>query len=246
MPLRQDAKALELREKALSAIRSESRIGPHFKPTALKIEADGTATIQAEVDNIAIKRLALERLAATKGIGAIVDRLRVKPARAMSDAGILDHLRKAYFAEPAFAALKIKERKAGKLLWVQDAPDPRGEIVIEVKKGVVILNGRVPGLASKRLAGVLAWWVAGSRDVVNGIAVEPPEEDAPIRIEEAVRIALDKDPFVDASQVRVGVRNRTVRLTGAVRSRKARDAAEWDAWYVFGVDDVINELEVMP
>ena len=244
--MRQDAKALELRERALSAVRSEPRIGPRFKPVALKIEADGTATIQAEVDNIAVKRLALERLAATKGISAIVDRLRVKPAKPMSDDGILDHLRKAYFAEPAFAALKIKERKGGKLKRVQDAPDPRGEIEIDVKKGVVILNGRVPGLASKRLAGVLAWWVPGSRDVVNGIAVEPPEEDAPIRIEEAVRIALDKDPFVDASQVRAGVRNRTVRLTGAVRSREARDAAEWDAWYVFGVDDVINELEVMP
>ena len=115
-------------------------------------------------------------------------------------------------------------------------------IEIEVKNGVVILNGRVPGLASKRLAGVLAWWVPGARDVVNGIAVEPPEEDSPDAIEEAVRIALDKDPFVDASQVRVGVRNRTVRLTGAVRSPEARDAAEWDAWYVFGVDDVINDL----
>jgi hypothetical protein len=49
----------------------------------------------------------------------------------------------------------------------------------------------------------------------------------------------------DASQVRVGARNRTVRLTGAVRSREARDAAERDAWYVFGVDDVINELDVV-
>jgi osmotically-inducible protein OsmY len=244
--LRQNAKALELRDRALTAIRSEPRIGPHFKPAALKIDADGTATIQAEVDNIAVKRLALERLAATKGITAIVDRLRVEPAKPMSDDGILDHLRKAYFAEPAFASLKITERKAGKRKLVQDAPEPRGEIDIEVKKGVVILNGRVPGLASKRLAGVLAWWVPGSRDVVNGIAVEPPEEDAPIRIEEAVRIALDKDPFVDASQIRAGVRDRTVRLTGAVRSREARDAAEWDAWYVFGVDDVINELEVMP
>ena len=78
--MRPNAKVLELRERALSAIRSVARIGPHFKPTALEIEADGTATIQAEVDNIAIKRLALERLAATKGITAIVDRLRVKPA----------------------------------------------------------------------------------------------------------------------------------------------------------------------
>ena len=39
-----------------------------------------------------------------------------------------------------------------------------------------ILNGRMPGLASKRLAGVLAWWVPGARDVVNGIAVEPPRK----------------------------------------------------------------------
>jgi osmotically-inducible protein OsmY len=244
--LQQSVKTQDLRERALAAIRSEFRIGPHFKPTVLKIDAEGTATIQAEVDNVAIKRLALERLAATTGVSAIVDRLRVKPAFAMSDDGILDHLRKAYYAEPAFRQLAIKERKGGKLKLVRDAPEARGEIEIEVKKGVVILNGRVPGLASKRLAGVLAWWVPGSRDVVNGIAVEPPEEDAPIRIEEAVKIALDKDPFVDASQVRVGVRHRTVRLTGAVRSREARDAAERDAWYVFGVDDVVNELEVVP
>ncbi len=245
--MRPNAKTQDLREKALASIRSEARIGPHFKPTVLKIDADGTATIEAEVDNIAIKRLALERLAATKGVSGIVDRLRVKPALAMSDDGILDHVRKALCDEPAFRQLAIKEREGGKAKLVRGAPESaRGEIEIEVKKGVVILNGRVPGLASKRLAGVLAWWVPGARDVVNGIAVEPPEEDAPIQIEEAVRVALDKDPFVDASQVRVGVRLRTVRLTGSLHSREARDAAEWDAWYVFGVDDVINEVEVAP
>ena len=74
----------------------------------------------------------------------------------------------------------------------------------------------------------------------------PPEEDAPIRIEEAVRIALAKDPFVNASQVRVAVRHRTVRLTGSMRSDAAKDAAEWDAWYIFGVDDVENEIVVSP
>jgi osmotically-inducible protein OsmY len=165
----------------------------------------------------------------------------------MSDDGILDHLRKAYYDEPAFRQLKLKEREGGKLKLVRDAfEDARGEIEFEVKKGVVILNGSVPGLVTKRLGGVLAWWVPGSRDVINGIAVEPPEEDSPDQIEEAVRIALDKDPFVDESQVRVGVRHRTVRLTGSVHSSEARDAAEWDAWYVFGVDDVINEIEIIP
>ena len=90
---------------------------------------------------------------------------------------------------------------------------------------------------------MLAWWVPGVRDVVNGITVDPPEDDAPIQVEEAVRVALDKDPLFDASQIRTGVRGRTVRLTGWVQSAAAREAAEWDAWYVFGVDDVINEIE---
>jgi len=235
-----------LRDKALTAIRSESRIGSSFKPTLLEIAEDGTATIEAEVETVAIKRLILERVAGTHGITALVDRVHVKPAIAKSDDGILDDLRNAYYDETSFRALALKEVENSKMTLVREAfEDQRGEIVLEVKDGVVTLNGRVPGLATKRLAGVLAWWVPGSRDVINGIAVDPPEEDAPIRIEEAVRIALEKDPFVTAEQVRVGVRNRTVRLTG-VLLREARDAAEWDAWYVFGVDDVINEIEVSP
>jgi hypothetical protein len=234
---------IDIRESALTAIRSEPRIGPHFKPETLKIDVEGIATVEAEVQNVAIKRLVLERLAATPGIDAIVDRLRVKPAAPMSDDGIMDHLRKAYYQEPAFQQLAIKEREEGQVKLVRAGlSDSHGEIEIEVEHGVVTLNGSVPSLAAKRLAGVLAWWVPGSRDVINGIAVDPPEEDAPIQIEEAVRIAFDKDPLIDPAQIRVGVRGRTVRLTGWVQSEAARDAAEWDAWYVFAVDDVINEI----
>jgi osmotically-inducible protein OsmY len=94
------------------------------------------------------------------------------------------------------------------------------------------------------LAGVLAWWVPGSRDVINGIAVEPPEQDSDVAILEAVRLVLEKDPFVDASQIRVGVKNALVRLTGLVPSEAEREMAEFDAWYVFGVDMVDNRIEV--
>ena len=231
----------ELRDTALAALRGEKRIGPHFKPETLVIDTDGVATIDAEVETVAIKRLALERLAGVTGIDGIVDRLRVKPASPMSDDGILDHLRKAYYQEPAFQQFAIKEGEAE--LVRAGLPGASGDIAIEVERGVVTLNGSLPSLAAKRLAGVLAWWVPGVRDVVNSITVDPPEDDAPIQIEEAVRIALDKDPLFDGSQIRVGVRGRTVRLTGWVPSAAARDAAEWDAWYVFGVDDVINEIK---
>ena len=231
-----------------AALHSEPRLGRDFRADRLDIDAEGTVIMEAEVDSVAAKRLALERVAATAGVTGIIDRIRVKPAARMSDDGIRDHLRKAYIQEPEFRRLKIMERIDGELRLVRDAlPDSEaGEIDIEVADGVVTLNGAAPGLASKRLAGLLAWWVPGSRDVINGIAVEPPEEDAPIRIEEAVRIALDKDPFVDAAQIRVGARGRTVRLTGLVHTDATRKAAEADAWYVFGVDEVINEIAVWP
>ena len=59
----------ELRETALAALRSEKRIGPHFKPEALTIDADGVAAIDSRGGDVAIKRLVLERLASVPGIG---------------------------------------------------------------------------------------------------------------------------------------------------------------------------------
>ncbi|GLQ79588.1 hypothetical protein GCM10007881_31070 [Mesorhizobium huakuii] len=81
---------------------------------------------------------------------------------------------------------------------------------------------------------MLAWWMPGSPDVINRIETAPLEDDAPVLIEEAVWIALEKDALVDAAQIRVGVRGRVVRLIRLVRSEAVRGAAEADAWYVFG------------
>lgn len=61
-----------------------------------------------------------------------------------------------------------------------------------MQEGIVTLNGTIPGLTSKRLAGVMAWWVPGVRDVVNGIEISPPEEDSADMIEEAIRVTLDR------------------------------------------------------
>ena len=77
-----------------------------------------------------------------------------------------------------------------------------------------------------------------------GSKVDPPEEDSPDLIEEAVRLALEKDPLVNAGQIKVGARKTWVRLTGAVPAEAERDAAGRDAWCVFGVDNVLNEIEL--
>lgn len=89
---------------------------------------------------------------------------------------------------------------------------PRCSIDVAVGDGVVTLNGQVTSLSQKRLAGVLAWWVPGSRDVINGIEVTPIQEDSDDELTEAIKLVLEKDPLVNASLVRIRTRNAMVTL----------------------------------
>jgi osmotically-inducible protein OsmY len=238
---------LDLLAKVRATLRSEPSLGALFHPSELEIGGDGVLVLGGEVESVKAKKRALERVAALPGVAGIADRLHVKPATHMSDKEIRVHVRDMLMEEASFKDLELGALEDGERKLVQGAPaGVRGSIDFEVKDGVVTLNGRVPTLTTKRLAGVMAWWVPGVRDVVNGIAVEPPEDDGPDMIAEAVRVVLEKDPFVDATQIRVGVRNTVVRLDGVVPTATEGEAAERDAWCVFGVDDVINEIEVRP
>jgi osmotically-inducible protein OsmY len=234
----------------LAAMRSDPRLGPRFHLDALSLDPQGILTLAGEVASIAAKKRALVHAAAPAEVRRVVDRLRVTPAAPMSDAGIRDRLRRYFSEEPAFKGFAVREARTGAaepefLAVAGTVQDARSRIDYEVRDGVVILNGSVPGLVSRRLAGAMAWWVPGVRDVVNGLEPEPPEEDAPIRIEEAVRVVLDRNPLIDDAQIRVGVRHGTVRLTGAVPGEVQRAMAEADAWSVVGVDEVINEIAVV-
>lgn len=84
----------------------------------------------------------------------------------------------------------------------------------------------------------------GSRDVINGLGVNPPEEDNDAEITDAVRLVLEKDPFVNPDQVRVATNNATITLDGLVPTASKRNMAEHDAWYVFGVENVVNRIAV--
>ncbi len=225
------------------ALGREPRVAPSIRAIRLAFD-NGDLTMAGEVPTIAAKKLALEAAAAVHGVDHIVDRLHVAPAERMEDGQIRDLVRDALLQEPALADCALREWVKGGLEPVRSPAAARGAIDIRVEAGVVTLDGDVPGLSRKRLAGLLAWWVPGSRDVVNGIGVTPPEDDSDDEIAEAVTLALEKDPFVNASQIRVGVRRSVVTLAGIVPTDAEREMAEFDAWYVFGVDRVANHIEV--
>jgi len=215
---------------------------------SVQVDWDGEAvTLSGEVPSVAAKKLALEAVAAVPGVGGIVDRLRVQPAQHQGDGEIWQALSHELLQEPAFGECRLRGRVGHRPEAVlRDPPDARGDIAFHVADGVVTLDGAVPGPAHKRLAGVLAWWVPGARDVVNGLAVEPAEDDSDDELADAVRLVLEKDPYVNASQIKATARDYVVTLTGVVPSESERDMAEKDAWYVFGVDRVVNEIEVRP
>lgn len=204
-----------------------------------------TLTLEGEVRDIRVKKLLLERAGAHPAVASIVDRLRVAAAQPMGDGAIRDRVRNALLGEPALGETILRETVKGETTMVREPPGRhRGEIDVAVDEGVVTLTGTAPSLAHKRLVGVLAWWVPGTRDVVNGLEVVPPEHDSDEEITDSVRIVLEKDPFVDASQLRVTTRERVVDLRGVVPEEAEREMAELDAWYVFGVDRVVNHVEV--
>ncbi|GAB4393101.1 MAG: hypothetical protein Tsb0032_11180 [Kiloniellaceae bacterium] len=233
-------------ETILNAVRqvwtSEPRIGPRAPHLGMALAA-GVLTLEGEMPDIAAKKIALELAAAVPGVEGIVDRLHVTPAERMEDGEIREHLHLALEQETAFAELALSEIvKGAEKTLRQPAERQRGWIRLSVAEGVVTLEGEVPGLGFKRLAGVLAWWVPGSRDVINGLGITPDEADNDAEITDAVRMVLEKDPFVNAGQIIVGTVDAVVTLAGLVPSESEREMAEFDAWYVFGVDRVHNKI----
>jgi osmotically-inducible protein OsmY len=226
-----------------AALEKETRVNLHRHPIKLEFAGDDLV-LTGELEDVAAKKIALE-LAATvvPGVG-LVDRLRVTPAQSMSDAELRDHLLKILLDEPALEHCLLHSRLPQQLQTHRnDVPEPVGTIVVEVRDGVVTLNGEVPSLSHKRLAGLLAWWVPGCRDVINGLAEVPAQEDNDDELTDAVRLALEKDPFVNATKMQVRSKNGVVTLNGLVPSETMQRIAVRDAWFIFGVRDVVNKIQ---
>lgn len=237
--------AAQVEKNLKAALEHEPCVNLHRD--RIEIEFDGgVATLSGEVGDLAAKRITLELAAALPAVRGIVDRLHVRPIQTMGDGAIADHIEHALLRDSAFDQCEIRRhvRDSRSVVRRAAATDQAWWIEVQVEDAVVTLDGEVPSLTHKRLAGVLAWWVPGSRDVINGLGVEPDEEDTDQEVLDGLRVVLEKDPLVDASQIRPSCKDWVVTLEGLVASDAARDAAAFDAWALFGVDKVVNRIEV--
>jgi osmotically-inducible protein OsmY len=240
----QGSRQAALVDRIRAALEKDIRINLHRFPITLSF--DGADLVLAgNVEHIAAKKIALQLAAAIDPTLRIVDRLGVTPATTMGDREIRDHVINALLAEPALEHCLLSSRMPEESVSHRHAsPEPIGAIVVEVSDGVVTLNGEVPSLSHKRLASVLTWWVPGCREVINGLEEVPPEQDNDDELTDAVGLALEKDPFVNASKIRVTTKDWIVTLAGLVPNQTMKQMAERDVWCVLGVKEVVNRLQI--
>jgi osmotically-inducible protein OsmY len=162
----------------------------------------------------------------------------------MSDDRIRDQVRLALIQEPVYTRydLRLIDHTGQVEVLRGDLAERDGDILFSVEDGVVTLQGHVGSHSHRRLASLVSWWVPGSRNVVNGLIVEPPEEDNDGELADGVDLALEKDSLLRGDLIQVQVNDGVVTLGGSVRTEQERIIAEHDAWYVEGVQEVMNRI----
>lgn len=209
--------------KALkAALTDKLHIDTASNPLYVRMDGE-SIVIDGMVERISQKKRALYIAMGLAGPSGVVDRLKVRPSAHMTDEEIKEHMEDAIDGESALQLSKIN---------------------IEVRDGVMDIEGTVGSLSHKRLAGVLAWWIPGSKDVINSLEVVPPEDDTDDEIADALRMVLDKDRLVDAPSVSISVKDWIVTLGGVACNDTEKEAAEDDAWYIWGVNEVVNNMTV--
>ncbi len=222
----------------------EPRINLHRHPIRIDV-VEGAVVLEGEVDDIAAKKLALEHAASVPDIRGVIDRLHVAPAERRGDGAIRDTLCEALLRAPELRNCALRFRAQDRVEALRAVPDDgAGEIEVAIEDGVVTLEGTVISLSHKRVAGVLAWWTPGVRDVINSLAVAPPEQDTDDEVVDALRLVFEMDPLLRDAAILVRADNYVVTLEGRVRTEAQRRRAEFDAWALFAVDRVINRIEV--
>lgn len=230
--------------QARAALAQVPYHGHQLHPSIQLRLSDGALILEGEVPSILDKARAAASMRRIDGVSSVIDRLRVSAvAPSAGDGELRDAVCKRLQQSVDFRSCKICAKIKGKSELQREAVgEHSGWIEVQAEDGAVTLRGQVISLSHMRLAGVMAWWSPGCRCVINELVVAPAEADNDAEITEALGLVLETDALVNADQIRVKTDRRVVTLSGYVASDAMRKQVEKDAWYIAGVDDVVNQI----
>lgn len=141
---------------------------------------------------------------------------------------------------------EIQEHVLRELRW--DSRIKASEIGVEVKEGIVTLQGTVDHFARKLAAREAAHRVPGVLDVADEIQVRIPGilNKTDTDLAHAVRSSLEWDVFVPEEKIQSTVSHGWVTLEGNVDTLLERDDAEQSVRRLQGVRGVVNNIRVSP
>lgn len=139
---------------------------------------------------------------------------------------------------------QLRQDVEAELAWDPAIVSPH--IVVNVREGVVALEGTVASLAEKAAVEEAAQRVSGVRAVAVDLAVEVPVQTrrTDAEIAAAARQALDWTTFVPREQVQVTVEGGCVTLNGEVEWNFQRVAAARAVRDLRGVKSVVNRIRI--
>lgn len=230
--------------KLFATLERDPRVNMHKGRLVVRSEHD-KVILDGEVDNIIAKRVATDIAARSlpRWKWPIVDQLRVTTTEPREDRELRDKVVLALTNEPVFSDYTLHTNVLNNAEKIRDKGISNQEIMVTIQDGSITLSGHVGSLTHRRLAEVLMWWTDGCQIVDNQLEVVPPEQDNDGEITDAVRMVLEKDPFVHASQLVADTAGGVVVLNGSVASAAEKRLAVLDAWYVPGVVDVVDRVQ---
>ncbi len=202
------------------------------RPSLLKVDVrDGIVILNGRVGN-AYEKHRVAELAWIEGIRD-VDAKEVRVEWDTPDPMVRTHRPNPPDQEIAEAIRKVLE---------SDRRVSRFAIQVEVKKGLVTLNGEVPFLSIKRDAEQDVNNTLGVRSVENLINVRSDTSLSDADIRTRIDDALSREPVLKPFVLDVSVRRGTALLTGAVDSIYERNLAENVSSHVPGVSSLVNQI----
>lgn len=213
---------LDLKKEVQEALDWE----PALDASAIHVSVqDGIVTLTGSVPNFPEKHLAEQAAGLVRGVKAVACELAVAlpPVNSRSDE-------------------EIARAAADAIAW--NTLLAKTNIQVFVDNARITLEGHVPWQYQRQLADHAVRYLAGVRDVNDHIVVRPVAEQSVVKGE--IEAALVRNARLDASAIRVEVRDNHVILGGTVQSWIEREEVERAAWASPGVCEVDNELIVNP
>ena len=246
----QGEKAVQVADDALKPrVEKALQADSSLKESSISVKSvnKGVVLLDGTAKTLSAHLRAVETAARVPGIERVAS--EIKSPDALADAEIWrDPTAKRSGKDYGIweAASDIWITSATKMLLLTDSRTPALDINVETQAGVVTLFGVVQSQEAKTAAAENARKVSGVKRVVNDLQVTTKAKEAAVKVRDEdiasdVKKAFDKSDFRD---IRVGVKNGVVRLTGTAPTGARRLEAAVLARSIQGVRAVKDDMHL--